>query len=359
MAEWSIIPNDGASINSEGVATFQANNGTTEKTYIITYTDDNGCSGSTEYKVPPREIITTCELVLSSSDGSFPCSASTYENWIFGYEVYTVTDGDRRKTDEGFQEGTLTIYEDNCDGIERTLLYNGYSSVFEIDLDILDEHQGCTITGEFTQDGGAAPTHKIINSCSDVSFADGANFNNKNGIYIYNGHNGSVTFPQIHPVFQGEWAACKSVNVTFGENSITPVFDGGDTHDDRNYYVLCQCCMEPQVGVTAGTIGEESSNSASIEAYMLDKINWGLIKIDGTKSTLTRTDSNINSVSLQYTANGTSMYMDDACNWQQDVQTPVGLDAIIEFEIYKDQTTGTGETLKCSFEVYIDLRSNQ
>lgn len=357
MAKWSISPNDSASITSEGVATFQANSGTTDKEYIITYTDDNGCSCSTTYTIPPREIITTCELVLSSLDGPFPCSARTYENWIFGYEVYTITDGDREMIDEGTQEGTLIINEDNCDGIERTLSYGDAS--FAIDLDILDEHQGCTVTGEFTQEGGAAPAHKIINSCSEVSFADGANFNNANGSYVYNGHNGSITFPQIHPVFQGEWATCKSVGVSFSYNAITPEFNGGDPHDFANYQVMCLCCMEPQVGTTAGTIGEESSNSASIEAYALDKLNWYLDTVDGTKSTLTRTDSNINSVTLQYTANGTSMYLDDACNSQQDVQTPVGLDAIIEFEIYKDQTTGTGDTLKCSFEVYIDLKNSQ
>ena len=355
MERWSINPGD-ASISNNGVASFPANTGTTDKVYTVTYTDDEGCTASTTYTVPACEPVVTCELKLSSSDGSFPCAAGDYP-WIFGYELYTVTNGVRRKTEEGTQEGTLTIIEDNCNGIERTLSYGEAS--FAIDLDIIEEHSDCTVTGSFRQDGGTAPTHKIINSCSEVYFADGINFSNRSDMYVYNGRNGSVTFPQIHPVFQGEWAACKSVSVSFSHNSITPEFAGGDTHDESNYYVQCACCMEPQYGVTAGTIGDISSNSASIEAYWLDREHGYMAVVEGTKSTLTRTDSNVNSVTLQYTANGTDNYMDDACNWQQSIQTSVGLDAIIEFEIYKDQTTGSGDTLRCSFEVYIDLRTHQ
>ena len=44
--EWSISPTAGATINDSGVATFSANG-----TFTITYTDSNGCTGSTTYTV--------------------------------------------------------------------------------------------------------------------------------------------------------------------------------------------------------------------------------------------------------------------------------------------------------------------
>ena len=43
---WSISPTAGATINDSGVATFSANG-----TFTITYTDSNGCTGSTTYTV--------------------------------------------------------------------------------------------------------------------------------------------------------------------------------------------------------------------------------------------------------------------------------------------------------------------
>ena len=65
---WTISPTDGASINqSTGVASFSANTSTTEdKVYTITYTNDNGCTGSTTYTVkksPPP----TCQSAFTAT----------------------------------------------------------------------------------------------------------------------------------------------------------------------------------------------------------------------------------------------------------------------------------------------------
>lgn len=81
MAEWSIIPNDGASINSEGVATFQPNSGTTDREYIITYTDDNGCTGSTRYIVSAcTDCQCTCDdLIFDNSQISLGYNETTRE----------------------------------------------------------------------------------------------------------------------------------------------------------------------------------------------------------------------------------------------------------------------------------------
>lgn len=86
MAEWSIIPNDGASINSEGVATFQPNSGTTDREYTITYTDDNGCTGSTRYIVSAcTGCQCTCEdLIFDNSQISFGYNEATREIPVSG-----------------------------------------------------------------------------------------------------------------------------------------------------------------------------------------------------------------------------------------------------------------------------------
>ena len=63
MATWSI--DGGASIDSNGVATFPKNETTSDKTYTITYEDDGGCTGSTTYTVPKCE--TTCQSAFTVS----------------------------------------------------------------------------------------------------------------------------------------------------------------------------------------------------------------------------------------------------------------------------------------------------
>ena len=52
MANWSISPTD-ATINSSGVANFPRNTGNNDKPYTITYTDNDGCSSSITYTLPP------------------------------------------------------------------------------------------------------------------------------------------------------------------------------------------------------------------------------------------------------------------------------------------------------------------
>ena len=52
MATWSISPTD-ATINSSGVANFPRNTGNNDKPYTITYTDNDGCSSSITYTLPP------------------------------------------------------------------------------------------------------------------------------------------------------------------------------------------------------------------------------------------------------------------------------------------------------------------
>ena len=54
MANWSISPTD-ATINSSGVANFPRNTENNDKPYTITYTDNDGCSSSITYTLPPCE----------------------------------------------------------------------------------------------------------------------------------------------------------------------------------------------------------------------------------------------------------------------------------------------------------------
>ncbi len=355
MATWSVtpsVPHTGNTFN------FPENTGTTSKNYTITYVDDNNCSVSTTYTVPANAACqSTCEIVLTSKDGDFPCDEGEYSGWWFGYEIYTTVGGVRTKTDEGDDYGDV-ILEDNCDGSDRTIYYG--SAEITIDLSIIDDNPNCTVSGTFTQEGGS-PSQKIITGCSQITFSDSNNFNNKVESYRYNGHNGSIIFDSIHPVFEGTWAAVKSSEVIPFANFIKPYHGGGYTHDYSNYYADCLCCQNPQPSVTGGTSGGSDSNSSWIQMYALEKLNWGLELVEGTKSTFRRTDSQISSVTLEFDAENTQalLYLDDACNANQSVQTPVGIGMTVSFEIYKNQTTQTGETIRCDFEVYIDLRTRQ
>ena len=69
---WSISPSDGASINSSGVATF-----TKDGTFTITYTDSNGCTGSTTYTASGcggtcdcSGVHMTASITATSEEGS-------------------------------------------------------------------------------------------------------------------------------------------------------------------------------------------------------------------------------------------------------------------------------------------------
>jgi hypothetical protein len=77
---WTISPTDGASINqSTGVASFSANTSTTEdKVYTITYTNDNGCTGSTTYKVNCGTIAISPKDSSGDSSGSTVNFSATY-----------------------------------------------------------------------------------------------------------------------------------------------------------------------------------------------------------------------------------------------------------------------------------------
>ena len=112
---WTISPTDGASINqSTGVASFSANTSTTEdKVYTITYTNDNGCTGSTTYTVkksPPP----TCQSAFTYSTVSGCLDWARYEvmNGIVSAETesYTIT-GESKDCNGNYKEVTFSCAE--------------------------------------------------------------------------------------------------------------------------------------------------------------------------------------------------------------------------------------------------------
>ena len=79
---WSISPSDGASINSSGVATF-----TKDGTFTITYTDSNGCTGSTTYTASgcgggggKTNVNISLSCSLNSSDTTLTVTANADRN---------------------------------------------------------------------------------------------------------------------------------------------------------------------------------------------------------------------------------------------------------------------------------------
>ena len=76
---WSISPTAGATINDSGVATFTANG-----TYTITYTDSNGCTGSTTYTANcgtgPTNVTISLSCSLNSSNTTLTITANASSN---------------------------------------------------------------------------------------------------------------------------------------------------------------------------------------------------------------------------------------------------------------------------------------
>ena len=112
---WTISPTDGASINqSTGVASFSANTSTTEdKVYTITYTNDNGCTGSTTYTVkksPPP----TCQsaFTYSTVSGCLDWARREVINGIVSAETesYTIT-GESKDCNGNYKEVTFSCAE--------------------------------------------------------------------------------------------------------------------------------------------------------------------------------------------------------------------------------------------------------
>ena len=70
MATWSVTPSEGVTGTGPSF-TFPKNTGATNIEYTITYTDDNGCTGSTKYTVLSGSSCqpSTCELYFCNSQG--------------------------------------------------------------------------------------------------------------------------------------------------------------------------------------------------------------------------------------------------------------------------------------------------
>lgn len=112
---WTISPTDGASINqSTGVASFSANTSTTEdKVYTITYTNDNGCTGSTTYTVKKSQPP-TCQsaFTYSTVSGCLDWARCEVINGIVSAETesYTIT-GESKDCNGNYKEVTFSCAE--------------------------------------------------------------------------------------------------------------------------------------------------------------------------------------------------------------------------------------------------------
>ena len=74
MASWSITPNDTASINASGKATFQANTSNTPREYTVTYTSDNGTV--CEMKVTQQGNV--CSFTYAINTDKIPLAGGNY-----------------------------------------------------------------------------------------------------------------------------------------------------------------------------------------------------------------------------------------------------------------------------------------
>jgi hypothetical protein len=123
MASWSITPNDTASIDASGKATFQANTSNTPREYTVTYTSDNG---------------TVCTMTVTQQGNV--CS--------FTYAVNTAKIPLTGKT--GYMFGTLS----NADGIDINIVVTAGSEF--IDGSLL--RNGNNIVGNVKSNDSSAET---------------------------------------------------------------------------------------------------------------------------------------------------------------------------------------------------------
>ena len=101
MATWSI--DGGASIDSNGVATFPKNTGTTDIEYTITYEDDNGCTGTYKITQPGK----------CGGEECTSCYASPNVVWNYGdvQSKYLYIDVDATDIDVS---GPFSIIDEEC-----------------------------------------------------------------------------------------------------------------------------------------------------------------------------------------------------------------------------------------------------
>ena len=129
MATWSISPSD-ASINSSGVASLPSNTGSVAKLYVVTYTDDAGCTGKTTYTVPACDPpspppVADCAsysfvdnsptqsatgnapvAIATSSKSKGQLSIGSHDSWI----TYVTTDSDSSRYYYKFKAEMIKIY---------------------------------------------------------------------------------------------------------------------------------------------------------------------------------------------------------------------------------------------------------
>ena len=151
MASWSITPNDTASIDASGKATFLANTSNTPREYTVTYTSDNG---------------TVCEMKVTQQGNV--CS--------FTYAVNTVKIPLTGKT--GYVFGTLS----NADGIDINVVVTAGSEFIDGSL----SRSGNNIVGNVKSNDSGAETipERVIKyklKAGDVDCGEGDYTNTQEG----------------------------------------------------------------------------------------------------------------------------------------------------------------------------------
>ena len=110
MASWSISPNDTASINANGKATFQPNTSNTPREYTVTYTSDN----DTVCTMTVTQQGNVCSFKYSESEGNIPLTGKT--GYVFGtlsnIDGQTITVS-LKSTSRQYIDGELTVNSSN------------------------------------------------------------------------------------------------------------------------------------------------------------------------------------------------------------------------------------------------------
>jgi len=355
---------------------FPENESSEDEKYEVKYVSQDGCTATTEVTVkscetPPPTPVVTCRLyvdVTSEDEGYISCEAGSYD-LPFEYSAFTSTDGVEVLTESGEGNGTVVVGSggENCSSEDDR--YINITNIDNPDIvltsiipygggkNILDKYSDCEINDCYIIQSGGGSDPNIIKSCNDITFKSDI-FYNAQGVYVWDG-TGSIrkekNFGNIQPMFRGNVCECEGdAKLEFVINCTNPYYG-----EDGNWWINCDCYETPgpQQGCQKGTSGTTTETGAEIFGVGIQGTT--LVKETG-ECYLAAYNITPNSVGLYYGDNRNGMVFNNCCPPKTATcEDKVGISLTMEFNIYKNQETKTGETIKCRFEIYADLNESK
>ena len=261
MAKWSI--NGDASIDSNGVATFPKNTGTTDIEYTITYEDDNGCTGSTTYTVPyGQDCRPTCTYGLSASSNE--CKKATITTVNYNVTCRKTFSYTFQSKDSSFsQSGTVTVPPGH-----------GISDWDVETLSLGHEGENYTFSWADSEDSSNTGSNDLyVSSCGG-----GTKLNNVITFNVGNVIPG-VEYPSVDYSISSTYPVKSSIDIAFAirvancdSEVLHAILNVGDSSSTGNYLFKGSCASQTPYVTT--TIHENYSTKPTSDDYFYYSYNY-------------------------------------------------------------------------------------